>query len=97
MERVNLRKSVNGLFTCGMSLTMNLVQNNCDQFGNSQRNLLSPTGGVKSIPPTAENWLRKLYQYSKKNCKSTEDKHETNHINNKYNDTNMNTRKMHNT
>ena len=27
---------------------------------------------------------------------STEDKHETNHINNKYNDMNMNTRKMHN-
>ena len=53
--------------------------------------------GVKSIPPTIENWLRKLYQYSKKNYKSTEDKHETNHINNKYNDTNMNTRKMHNT
>ena len=53
--------------------------------------------GVKSMPPTTENWLRKLYQYSKKNYKSTEDKHETNHINNKYNDTNMNTRKMHNT
>ena len=52
---------------------------------------------VKSIHPTTENWLRKLYTYSKKNYKSTEDKHETNHINNKYNDTNMNTRKMHNT
>ena len=67
------------------------------KFGNSQRSLLSPTGGVKSMPPTTENWLRKLYQYSKKNYKSTEDNHETNHINNKYNDTNMNTRKMHNT
>ena len=53
--------------------------------------------GVKSIPPTSENWLRKLYKYSKKNYKSTEDKHETNHINNKYNDTNMNTGKTHNT
>ena len=52
---------------------------------------------VKSIPPTTDNWLRKLYKYSKKNYKSTEDKQETNHINNKYNDTNMNTRKMHNT
>ena len=50
---------------------------------------------LKNIPPTTENWLRKLYKYSKKNYKSTEDKHETNHINNKYNDTNMNTRKMH--
>ena len=52
---------------------------------------------VKSIPPTTENWLRKLYTYNKKNCKSTKDKHETNHINNKYNDTNTDTRKMHNT
>ena len=67
------------------------------KFGNSQRSLLSPTGGVKSIPPTTENWLRKLYKCSKKNYKSTEDKHKTNHFNNKYNDTNMNTRKMHNT
>ena len=25
------------------------------KFGNSQRSLLSPTGGVKSIPPTTEN------------------------------------------
>ena len=38
-----------------------------------------------------------MYKYSKKNYTSTEDKHETNHINNKYNGTNMNTRKMHNT
>ena len=52
---------------------------------------------VKSIPPTTENSLRKLYKYSMKNDKSTEEKHETNHINNKYNDMNMNTRKMHNT
>ena len=52
---------------------------------------------VKSIPSTTENGLRKRYKYSKKNYKSTEDKHETNHINNKYNDKNMNTRKMHNT
>ena len=67
------------------------------KFGNSQRSLLSPTGGVKSIPPTTENWLRKLYKYSMNINMSTEDKHETNHINNKYNDMNMNTRKMHNT
>ena len=46
IERGNLRKSVNRLFTCGMSLTMNLVQNYSDQFGNSPRSLLSPTGGV---------------------------------------------------
>ena len=52
--------------------------------------------GVKSIPPTTENWLQKRYNYSVNNDTSTEDKHETNHINNKYNDMNMNTRKMHN-
>ena len=60
------------------------------KFGNSQRSLPSPTGGVKSIPLTTENWLRKRYKYNKKNYKSTEDKHETNRIN-KYNDMNMNT------
>ena len=56
-------------------------------------NSWSDTVGVKSIPPTTENWLRKRYNYSMNNDKSTEDKHETNHINNKCND--MNTRKMH--
>ena len=35
IERGSLRKSVNHLFTCGMSLTMNLVQNYSDHFGNS--------------------------------------------------------------
>ena len=38
-----------------------------DYIGKSQRSSLSPTGGVKSIPVTTENWLRKLYTYSKKN------------------------------
>ena len=50
---------------------------------------------VKSIPPSTENWLRKRYKYSMKNDTGTEDKHETNHINNKCNDMNMNTRKKH--
>ena len=77
-----------------MSLTMNLVQNYSDQFGNSQRSLLSPTGCVKSIPPTTKNLVRKLYEYSMNNNTSTEDKHETNYINNKY--TNTYTRNLHN-
>ena len=51
---------------------------------------------VKSIPPTTENWLRKLYIYSLNKNTSTEDKHETNHINNKYNDTKTDTRRLHN-
>ena len=55
IERGNLRKSVNRPFTCGMSLTMNLVQNYSDHFGNSQRSSLSPTGGVKGTSPTTEN------------------------------------------
>ena len=55
IELGNLRKSVNCLFTCGMSLTMNLVQNYSDHFGNSQRSSLSPTGSVKSTSPTSEN------------------------------------------
>ena len=87
-------KSVKRLFMCGMSLTKNLVQNYSDQFGNSQRSLLSPTGGVKSTSPTAENWLRKLCTYNLNNNTSNEDKHDTNHINNKY--TNTDTRKLHN-
>ena len=55
IERGNLRKSVNGLFSCGMSLTMNLVQNYSYHFGNSQRSSLSPTGDVKSTSSTTEN------------------------------------------
>ena len=97
MERGNLRKSVNGLFTCGRSLTTKLVQKLQRQNSVTANAVYCHRRGVKSLHPTTENWLRKLYQYSKKNYKSTEDKHETNHINNKYNDTNMNTRKMHNT
>ena len=55
IERGNLRKSVKRLFICGMSLTMNLVQNYSDHFGNSQRSSLSPTVCVKSTSPTTEN------------------------------------------
>ena len=43
------------LFMYGMSLTMNLVQNYSDDFGNSQRSSLSPTGGVKSTSSTTED------------------------------------------
>ena len=44
--------SVSQLFICGMTLSKNLMHKSySDQFGNSQRSLLSPTGGVKRIPP----------------------------------------------
>ena len=80
---------------CGMSLTTNLVQKSQRQNSVTVNAVYCHRRGCKSIPPTTENWLRKLFTYSKKNYMSTDDKHETNHINNKYNDTNMNTRKMH--
>ena len=60
VERGNLRKSVNRLFICGMSLTKNLVQNYSDHFGNSQRSSLSPTGGVKSTSPITETGYKKM-------------------------------------
>ena len=56
----NLRKSVKRLFMYGMSLTMNLVQNYSDHFGNSQRTSLSPTGAVKSTSPTTESGISQL-------------------------------------
>ena len=44
--------SVNQLFICGMNLCKNLMHKIYrDYIGNSQRSLLSPTGGVKRIPP----------------------------------------------
>ena len=44
--------SVNQLFICGMNLSKNLMHKIYrDYIGNSQRSLLSPTGGVKRIPP----------------------------------------------
>ena len=53
---------------------------------------------VKSIPTSYyRNLATKTVSIQQEEHKSTEDKHETNHINNKHNDTNMNTRKMHNT
>ena len=95
IERGNLRKSVNRLFTCGMSLTMNLVQNYSDHFGNSQSSSLSPTGGCKEYISNYRKWLRKLYVYSMNNNTSDEDnKHDTNYIN-KHKYTNIDTRKLH--
>ena len=65
---------------------MNLVQNYSDQFGNSQRSLLSPTEGVKSIPPNTENSLQYGYDENDNNM-SNETKCETNYsIITKWND-----------
>ena len=58
--------SVNQLFICGMKLSKNLMHKIYrDYIGNSQRSLLSPTGGVKRIPPDTaiheQNGYAKVY------------------------------------
>ena len=59
-------KSVKRLFICGMSLTMNLVQNYSDHFGNSQQQFTVTDEGCKEyISHTAkfyEKWLRRKQQ-----------------------------------
>ena len=65
-------------------------------WDNSSKKTTLKNDPVKSIPPTTENWLRKLYEYSMNNNTSIEDKYEINYNNNKYNDTNTDTRKLHN-
>ena len=89
IERRNLRKSVNRLFTCGMSHNEFGAKVTAAKFGNSERSSLSLTDGVQSTSPTTENWLRKLCTYSMNSNTSDEDKHDTNHINNKYNEMNV--------
>ena len=71
---------MNRLFTCGMSLTTNLVHKSySDQFGNSQRSLLSPTGCVKSIPPNTESSMQYGYDENDNNNMSNETECETNY------------------
>ena len=91
----NLKKSVNRLFICGMSLTKNLVQNYSDPFGNSQRSSPSPTGGVKSTSPNTENGYENCIFSMNNMHTSDEDKHYTNYID-KHKYTNIDTRKLHN-
>ena len=55
--------------------------------------LLSPTGGVNTIPPNTEKWLRKLYDENNGYGESYENKCATNYsiiTNNKWNDVNNN-------
>ena len=54
------------------------------------------SGQCKEYTSYYRKLAAKTIFYSLNNNTSTEDKHDTNHINNKYNDMNMNTRKMHN-
>ena len=53
------------------------MHNYSDKFGNSQRSLLSPTGGVKSKPPNTEKWPRKRHDENYNNDMSNETKRGT--------------------
>ena len=72
-----------------MILRINLVQNYSSKFGNSQRSSLSPTGGVKSIPPIQQNSMKNGYDENNNYNKSDETKCATNYSfitnNNKWN------------
>ena len=57
IDRGNLMDGI-GPFIRGMILRINLVQNFSSKFGNSQRSLLSPTGGVNSISPIQQNSMK---------------------------------------
>ena len=91
---VKPEKSVKRLFMCGMSLTMNLVQNYSDLFVNSQRSSLSPTESVKSTSSTTEHGCENCIYSTNNIHMSDEDKHDTHYINK--NGTNTYTRKLHN-
>ena len=67
-----------------MILKINLIQNYSENSVTANSSLLSPTGGVKSIHPNTEKWLRKRYDENDDNNMSNETKRETNYsMNNK--------------
>ena len=61
MERGNLRKQWMVYSFAEWVSKRIWCKSYSDQFGNSQRSLLSPTVGLNNIPPNTENWLRKRY------------------------------------
>ena len=74
---------------------MNMVQNYSDQFGNSQRSSLSPTGCVKSTSSTTENGYENcIYSMNNIHMSNEDNKHDTNYIN-KHKYTNHDMRKLH--
>ena len=84
------------------ALQQDLRQNQSfNLFSPESKQMIRDVGNIELCELCKEytSYYRKLATETiqiQKNYKSTEDKHETNHINNKYNDMNMNTRKMHN-
>ena len=57
-------------------------------FVTANSSLLSPTGGVKSIPPNTENSMQYGYDENDNNNMSNETKRETNYSTSKWNDVN---------
>ena len=77
-----------------MILKINLMQNYSDIRQQPTAVYCHRRGGVKSIPPNTEKWLRKRYDENDNYDTSNETKRETNYsINNKCND--VNTRNTH--
>ena len=75
-----------------MILNINLMEKYSEKSVTANSSLLSPTGGVKSIPPNTKNSLQCDYDENDNNNMSNETKRETNYsINHKWN----NTRNMH--
>ena len=71
----------------GMILNINLMQKYSENSVTANSSLLSPTGGVKRIPPGTENSMQYGYHENDNNM-SNETKRETNYsINNKWNNT----------
>ena len=71
-----------------MILNLDLMQNYNENSETANSSLLSPTVGVKSIPPNTENSLQHGYDENDNNNMSNETKCETNYkINNKWNNT----------
>ena len=75
---------MNGPIIRGMILNINLMQNYTENSVTANSSLLSPTEGVKSIPPNTDNSMQYGYDENDNNNMSNETKRETNYsINNK--------------
>ena len=82
-----------------MILRIHLVHHYSSKFGNSQRSLLSPTGGVNTIRPIQQNPMQNGYDENKGYDESYENKCATNYsiiTNNNWNDTHSKQLTMHN-
>ena len=73
-----LAKTVIGPIIRGTILKINLMQNYSDNSVTANAVYCHRRGGVKSLPPNTEKWLRKRYDENDDNNMSNETKRETN-------------------